>query len=170
MSKAPVRAEPAAKAASSAFYRAAWRWHFYAGLYVVPFIVMLAITGLIQVYGNSIETPLGQKHFVADSGEPQSVVAQATAAEASIAGGKVAMYVAPRTPDRASVFMVNADGQQIAVAVDPYQSKVLGSVVKDETWYSFAKQIHGTFFMGDFGDRLIEIAAGFGIMLVVTGL
>ena len=30
----------------SRFYLAAWRWHFYAGLYVVPFLIMLAVTGL----------------------------------------------------------------------------------------------------------------------------
>ena len=31
---------------SREFYIAAWRWHFYAGLYVAPFLVMLAVTGL----------------------------------------------------------------------------------------------------------------------------
>ncbi len=170
MSITAIPVDIPARAASSAFYRAAWRWHFYAGLYVIPFLVMLAITGLIMVYGNSIETPLGQKHFVMGAGDPQSVVAQAKAAEASVTGGKVTMYVAPRTPDRASLFMVDADGKQTVVAIDPFQAKVLGSVVKDDTWYRYANQIHGTFFMGTFGDRLIEIAAGFGIMLVVTGL
>ena len=25
-------------------YFAAWRWHFYAGLYVIPFMLMLAVT------------------------------------------------------------------------------------------------------------------------------
>ena len=24
------------------FYAAVWRWHFYAGLYVIPFLIMLA--------------------------------------------------------------------------------------------------------------------------------
>ena len=28
-----------------AFHAVAWRWHFYAGLYVVPFLLMLALTG-----------------------------------------------------------------------------------------------------------------------------
>jgi len=26
-------------------YFATWRWHFHAGLYVIPFLLMLAITG-----------------------------------------------------------------------------------------------------------------------------
>ena len=31
-----------------AFYALVWRWHFYAGLYVVPCFVMLALTGLVD--------------------------------------------------------------------------------------------------------------------------
>ena len=30
----------------AALYRTIWRWHFYAGLYVIPFLLMLATTGL----------------------------------------------------------------------------------------------------------------------------
>jgi hypothetical protein len=26
-------------------YRTIWRWHFYAGLFVIPFILMLSVTG-----------------------------------------------------------------------------------------------------------------------------
>ena len=28
-------------------YFAAWRWHFYAGLYVIPFLIMLSVTGIV---------------------------------------------------------------------------------------------------------------------------
>lgn len=166
MSKSSVQPQDA----SSTFYRAAWRWHFYAGLYVVPFLLMLAITGLIMVYSNSIETRFGAKHFVATDGEAQSVTAQAKAAETAIPGGKLVMYVAPGTPDRSSIFAVESGGIQNIVAVDPHSAKVLGSLVKDDTWFYWANKIHGSFFMGAFGDRLIEIAAGLGIVLVVTGL
>lgn len=38
---APMRA--ADRAAS--FYRAVWRWHFYAGLMTLPFLILLAVTG-----------------------------------------------------------------------------------------------------------------------------
>jgi len=43
---APQIAPTRDAAASSKLYRAIWRWHFYAGLFVVPFLMMLAITGL----------------------------------------------------------------------------------------------------------------------------
>ena len=32
------------------FYNLAWRWHFYAGLFVAPFMVMLALTGIIYLF------------------------------------------------------------------------------------------------------------------------
>ena len=36
--------------ASSDLYRAVWRWHFYAGLLVLPFLILLgAVTILIKL-------------------------------------------------------------------------------------------------------------------------
>lgn len=44
----PAQAQDAST--SSKLYRAAWRWHFYAGLYVIPFFAMLAITGMAMLW------------------------------------------------------------------------------------------------------------------------
>lgn len=30
-----------------ALYRTIWRWHFYAGIFCIPFVIVLAITGAI---------------------------------------------------------------------------------------------------------------------------
>ena len=51
---------PAPASSNSALYRAVWRWHFYAGLIAVPFLLIFAVTGMIMVYGNSVETFLGK--------------------------------------------------------------------------------------------------------------
>ena len=32
------------------FYKLAWRWHFYAGLFVIPFMILLSITGIIYLF------------------------------------------------------------------------------------------------------------------------
>ena len=31
-------------------YFAAWRWHFYAGLFVIPFLAALAFTGMAMLW------------------------------------------------------------------------------------------------------------------------
>ena len=42
------------------FYNLAWRWHFYAGLFVAPFMILLALTGVpASIDGVFITTPAG---------------------------------------------------------------------------------------------------------------
>ena len=36
-------------------YRAVWRWHFYAGLLVLPFLIWLAVTGGLFVFKDTID-------------------------------------------------------------------------------------------------------------------
>lgn len=169
MSTATLAAQPDTLV-STRLYRAIWRWHFYAGLYVIPFLLVLACTGLIMVYGNSVETFLGAKHYVAPGGERASYVTQSEAAVGAIPSGALKLMVVPKEPDRATVFIVKGNGKDNVVAVDPHGAKALDTIVKDDTWFYWADHIHGTLLLGDVGDRLIEIAAGLGIVLILTGL
>jgi hypothetical protein len=43
-------AQAAVHASTNKLYLAAWRWHFYAGLYVIPFFAVLAITGMAMAW------------------------------------------------------------------------------------------------------------------------
>ena len=36
-------------------YRAVWRWHFYAGIFCIPFVVVLAISGAIYLFKAELE-------------------------------------------------------------------------------------------------------------------
>ena len=42
-------------APGAALYRTIWRWHFYAGLLVLPFIFFLSITGSIYLFKPQID-------------------------------------------------------------------------------------------------------------------
>jgi uncharacterized iron-regulated membrane protein len=53
--------------------------------------------------------------------------------------------------------------------IDPYRGTVLGKWDRRDALYDLANLIHGTLLIGTIGDRLIEIAVGFGVVLVVTG-
>lgn len=45
---------PAVKDRNQRLYFAVWRWHFYAAIYVIPFILMLAGSGLIILWVTAI--------------------------------------------------------------------------------------------------------------------
>jgi uncharacterized iron-regulated membrane protein len=55
----PISLPTEAKTSGSRFHAVAWRWHFCAGLYVVPFLLMLALTGLVMVLFTGFQTRLG---------------------------------------------------------------------------------------------------------------
>jgi uncharacterized iron-regulated membrane protein len=153
------------------FYAAVWRWHFYAGLYVVPFLVMLATTGLIMLWVSVIDGRDGENRLrIVPQATALPVSAQAEAARAAVPDGVVKQYLSPRAADRVALFRVDQGESAFMVAVDPYTGAVIEQWPRQAGWYDFATDIHGTLLIGDLGDRLIEVAAGFAIVLLVTGL
>lgn len=167
ISTAAVAAEPTA---SVRLYRAVWRWHFYAGLVVVPFLAIMALSAIVMLYGNTVETAFGERHYVSQGGDRASLVEQSEAAVAAVPNGSLKLAVVPKNFWQASTFVVDADGKNVVIAIDPHGPKIIGTVVQDDTWYYWAKNVHGTLLIGTIGDRIIEIVAGLGIVLVITGL
>lgn len=156
---------------SRAFYNTAWRWHFYAGLYVAPFLIMLAVTGLIMLWSSVLVGRDGEKSYAVEpAAQAVAISAQANAAVAAVPGSTLVQYIVPRTAEQPAVFRVNAGDQSTMVAVDPYRGTVLGTWERRNALYDLANLIHGTLLIGTVGDRLIEVAAGFGVVLIVTGI
>ena len=44
------------------WYNAVWRWHFYAGLFCIPFVIWLALTGSIYLWRPQIEAVLDRPY------------------------------------------------------------------------------------------------------------
>ncbi|MGD9544270.1 MAG: PepSY domain-containing protein, partial [Methylocystis sp.] len=40
---------------SAALYRMIWRWHFYAGLFCLPFVTVLALSGAVYLFKPQID-------------------------------------------------------------------------------------------------------------------
>lgn len=168
MTLAETSAQP--KGGVNKLYFAAWRWHFYAGLYVIPFFIMLAVTGLLMLWLAFLDGRDGERYAVIQLDTPISVSQQAQAAVDAVADGELKTYIAPRAPDLAAVFRVDGADGPIMVAVDPYTGDVLADYARRQGLYDLADNIHGTLLLGVTGDRMIEIAASLGMVLVATGL
>lgn len=167
-SGAPAKA--AVPASTSKLYLAAWRWHFYAGLYVIPFFTVLAITGMAMAWIAYLDGRDGERIAVQPQAVAQAVSVQADAALAAIPGGTLKQYVAPRAADLAAIFRVDLDGKATMVAVDPYTATVLAEFPRRSGWYDFFDNVHSDLMLGVTGDRMIEIAASLGMVLIATGL
>lgn len=151
-------------------YFAAWRWHFYAGLFVIPFLMILAITGMMMLWIAWIDGRDGERTAVTPQEAPLAISAQADAAVAAIEGGTLKQYVAPRSEDVAALFRVDAGGEATMVAVDPYTAQVIETFPRRSGWYDFMDNIHSDLMLGVTGDRLLETAASLALVLVATGL
>ena len=151
------------------FYFAAWRWHFYAGIFVIPFLLILAVTGLMMLYITQIDGRDGEKITVAVEGEPLVISAQADKALAAVPG-EIVEWIGPKAADLATVFRINTDAGHRMVALDPYSGEVIETWDRRAGLYDLADNIHGSLLLGTAGDRLIEIAAGLSLVLVFTGL
>ena len=159
--------------ASTRLYRAVWRWHFYAGLFVVPFLLALALSGLAILWFTGVAPEYGDWLKVTPQGQQLVPSAQADRAIAAHSGGTLGKFIAPWGPDHPSIVQVNLPDGNRMVAVDPYSGTILQDRSQAGTWNDFFTHIHGELFMGTDGgpgDFLIEIAASLGIILIVTGI
>ncbi|MBT3068529.1 PepSY domain-containing protein [Rhodoferax sp. U11-2br] len=132
---------PVSASSSSRFYATAWRWHFYAGLFVVPFLTVLAMTGLVMVYFTGVQSQLGNLVYVQPQNTTQTVTALAKAVFAQFPDAKLQEYIAPKSPELAAWFILAQGDTTEAVAVDPYTATVITSVDKNNTGFAWAQAL-----------------------------
>lgn len=158
--------------APARFYRAVWRWHFYAGLLVLPLLAWLALTGAAFVYQQPID---GYFHRAlktvqvpahAQAATPQRLLDAALAAQP----GQALRYTTPARGDAsAEVTVGTADGRRVVVYVDPYRARALGSLPEHGTVAWTIRRLHSLALVGPWASALIELAAGWAILLALTG-
>lgn len=152
-------------------YTAAWRWHFFAGIVVIPFLLVLATTGLVMLYYTALQTPVGEQLTVVPGlAARTSPLQQLAAAQAALPGGTAATYIPASGPESPVQFELKRNEQVFAVDVDPYTNAVLRVVDKDSTLYALAHRIHGTLLLGEIGDTIVEVVAGLAVLMLATGI
>ncbi len=87
---------------ASITYRALWRWHFHAGMFCIPFVIVLSLTGSIYLFKPQIDAFADRDvDSLRVTGHRASGEAQIAAAIASLPGSKLFVYEVPREPDDA---------------------------------------------------------------------
>jgi uncharacterized iron-regulated membrane protein len=157
---------------STLTYRGLWRWHFHAGMLCIPFVIVLALTGSIYLFKPQLDAfaDRGVDHL-AVTGHRATGEQQIAAAIASLPGSKLFVYEVPLAPDAAvRVHLYSPDGTGRIVFVHPETLAVLKTVAHTARFTEFVRTVHANLLVGRPGALLLELAACWAIVMLVTGL
>ncbi len=143
------------------FYNQAWRWHFYAGLFVAPFMILLSLTGIIYLFKPQLDPLMYSDLLQVTPGEVRlSADEQLMHLHHQNPQLQVSQYLPAPAADRSAQFVAQLDGREVNAFVDPYSGKLLGVQDAKSNLQAMARALHGELMIGTVGDRLIELAAG----------
>ena len=152
-------------------YRAVWRWHFYAGLFCIPFVILLSITGTIYLFKAEIEAWLERPYDrLIVNGQPEIASRQIRAAMAAVPGSTFQGYELPQSLTDSVRVIVNQGGKAKRVYLHPQTLDVLQSIWEESRFMRFIFKIHGELLMGNRGSAIVELASSWAIIMILTGL
>ena len=152
-------------------YFTVWRWHFYAGMFVAPFLIILACTGLGMIL---MSNTLGRDNDRVTVPTPESMVqapvsTQAKNALNTLPDSTLVKYIAPRESDTVALFQVVSEGHDNMVSVNPYTADVVDSIPTNSSLYNTFDNIHSDLLLGKVGDYIQETTASLTILMILTG-
>jgi uncharacterized iron-regulated membrane protein len=155
----------------NSIYRTIWRWHFYAGLFVMPMIILLSITGAMYLFKPQVERWEERAFQNLPTSVSVGANAQVDAALSAVPGAILYHYRLPEQPgDAAMVHVALPDGKSMRdIFVSP-AGKVVGVLDPDRRLMAIVHDIHGQLLMGRAGSWVVELAASWAIVMLLTGI
>jgi len=156
----------------SQLYSRIWRWHFFAGLFVVPFAILLAVTGSIYLFKHDIEKVIDHRVDARASVNTASLPADdlVEAALSAHPGATLVRYIVPTEDARSARILIKESGQQRLLWLDRGNRAVLKDVAERSRFIPTVTRIHSSVLAGKIGNLAIELAASLMIILILSGM
>jgi len=152
-------------------YAAVWRWHFYAGLFCLPFFCWLATTGSIYLFRPDIEALLDRPYESLEiHGQRAVPSAEARAAIMAVPGSTFSHYEPPATSTGAAQVVVAARDHLYRVTIHPTTLQPMRIGRDDHRPMDVIAHLHGQLLLGDRGSMIVELAGCWGVVMIITGL
>lgn len=154
------------------------RLHFYAGVFVAPFLLVAALTGLAYTFTPQLDQLVyaDQLRVEQVGNGPRPLTEQIAAARDAHPEGTLASVITPPGPEdttRVVLSLPELGDKQRTVFVDPYTAKVQGELT---TWYgstpltTWLDDLHRNLHLGETGRLYSEVAASWLWVIVAGGL
>ncbi|MFD2629980.1 PepSY-associated TM helix domain-containing protein [Oceanobacillus kapialis] len=167
----PASKERKSKQKKAKLYKTVWRWHFYAGLIIAPFLLILAVTGSIYLFKPQIENVIYADYY--DVTPQDERLADSEILETvrdDYPGATVTSFRPGEDQERSSEVGLSYEGESLTVFVNPYTGEQLRELNAEDRIMDKIEEFHGELMAGTLGDRIVELAASWGVVLIVTGI
>ncbi len=176
----------------AALYPAVWRWHFWAGLAVTPFLIIVSLTGALYVFQEELQVWSHAKVMsvpVPADATPRPFSERVAAARATLGPDwEFSAFSRPADPDRADEIIFEQepphppaaedepaheeehDHAHRFVFVNPYTAEVQGHLDLEQSFFGIVLDLHRTLLGGSIGRYAVELATCWGIVSLLTGL
>ncbi len=152
-------------------YRTVWRWHFYASLFCMPFVIVLSITGAIYLFKPELDRWRDRAYNgVVAEGQARLPSDQIQAVLHEYPDAIPAAYELRTSSSDAVRIIVQKGSERLRVFVDPVSLRVLGARPDEGGPIRLVRTIHGQLGMGERGSNLVELAASWTIVMVLSGM
>jgi uncharacterized iron-regulated membrane protein len=135
-------------------------------------MLILAATGLIYLFKPQLDAAMYHNLMFVQPGTttiPYS--GQVQFAEQAYPGAVVTKVTPNMAADRSTeVLLTTADQRELMTFVNPYTGQVLGDRDEVNNLQAIARRIHGELLIGRWGDYIVELAACWALVLLITGL
>lgn len=151
-------------------HRTVWRWHFYAGLFCIPFVLWLSVTGTVFLFHPQIQRWLDRPYDHLSIAHRATANAQVQAALAAVPGTTLDSYQLPHSPTAAAQVLLDRGAKQFRVYVHPETLAILQIANEDHRVDVFTSRLHGELLMGTYGSWIVELAGSWAVVMILTGL
>lgn len=151
-----------------------WKWHIVGGLVSLPFMLLLAVTGVIYLLKSDVNQQLYKETLVVDvpsqNSQKLSYVEQLQSAQ-TFSQQKVVGMTLSAEKNQATEFKVKGQGRATnGLYINPYTAEVTGKIEQKETLMYLVRKLHGEILLDKVGTLTIELVASWFIVLILTGL
>ena len=157
---------------SAAAYRTIWRWHFYAGLFCLPFVAILSISGAVYLFKPQIDAFLDRPYDrLVLSSDPKRLDEQVAAALKARPDARLTALELRNAPsDAARVRLMTRDGVALRALVRPDTLEIISMEKEKSRFTTLMHDIHGELLLGEAGAIVMELAGAWALVMVLTGL
>jgi len=151
-------------------YNWIWKWHFIAGLFSLPIVLILSITGITYLFKDDYEKVKYEE------------ITKVKPTEESISNQKQWLIVQSlwdKTPDaivlnknreESTEFTSGMFSHKSRFFLNQYSGEEKGRIDLKKTDMHKVRKLHGELLLGSFGTKIVELVASWMVVLIITGI